>query len=97
MREAGQLCTASCSPPTPTAVGLSALWDLSRWPSQWGWRSGSSPSQLTAEHVVLKTRSESQPDCFLSVPAAQKSGAAFRQKGGGRRVSCLQLKTILML
>lgn len=53
-------------------------------------------SQLTAEHVVLKTRSESQPDCFLSVPAAQKSGAAFRQKGGGQRVNCLQLKTILM-
>lgn len=54
------------------------------------------PPQLTAEHVVLKTRSESQPDCFLSVPATQKSGAAFRQKGGGQRVNCLQLKTILM-
>lgn len=31
-------------PSTPTAVGLSALWDLSRWPSQWGCRSGVLPS-----------------------------------------------------
>lgn len=78
MREAGQLCTASCSSPINThcyrpvcPLGLVPL-ALTVGMEVWEF-----PPQLTAEHVVLETRSESQPDCFLSVPATQKSGAAF--------------------
>lgn len=80
-------------PSTPTAVGLSALPDFSCWLSQWGLRSGSSPPklELSTEHMVLKTAVTASQIASFSLCSTK----SFRQKEGGQRANCLQLKTIL--